>query len=411
MIKLICRCLTSQALLLVCALVLLGLEANGQCPGTTLTGGLQGPSKIIQTALGNLIVAENGTLEPNSGRISIVGLDGGRRSLLEGLPSGINSNGDNSGPSGLFLRGRTLYIVNGEGDATLPGPIPGTELPNLSPSSPIISSILALHFSARTEKITKGFKLSLADHQALKDGSRLSLSNGEGDKITLGLVVDFPNYVSNPLPFFPPNVAHSNPYGLIVTEEREKGEPHGEHERKDEDEVTLYVVDAGLNALLKVDIESGATSILTNFPSIPNPLFPGLGGPFIESVPTSIREFDNRFLVTLLRGFPFLPGNAAVMKVRPFTGGQQQFIGGLTSAIDVLPVRTWGRTHFLTLEISTNLLVGDPGRLQRFSSPAGPGTVISKCLIGPSAMVRDSRKGVLYVTEIFTGRIIKIPGL
>jgi hypothetical protein len=35
---------------------------------------------------------------------------------------------------------------------------------------------------------------------------------------------------------------------------------------------------------------------------------------------------------------------------------------------------------------------------------------ISTCLIGPSSMVRDARAGTLYVTEIFTGRMIQIPG-
>lgn len=320
MTKLIYRFLNFQTLLLVCTLaagfLLLTPEARGQCPGTTLTGGLQGPSKIVQTNLSNLIVAETGTTTPNSGRISIVGLNGVRRTLLQGLPSGINSVGDPSGTAGLFLRGRTLYIINSEGDATLPGPIPGTELPNPNPSSPIISSIMALRFSESAERITSGFTLSLADHQALKNGARLTFNNGHGDRITLELIVDFPNYVPDPLPFFPHNVRHSNPYGLIGTDEGEEGNHHGDHE--DEDEGTLFVVDAGRNALLEVDIETGAYSVLTQFPSIPNPT--PIGGPFIEAVPTSIREFDDRLLVTLLRGFPFLPGNAEVLRVNPFTG-------------------------------------------------------------------------------------------
>ena len=33
---------------------------NAQCPGTTLTGGLLGPSKLVQSNVGNLIVAETG---------------------------------------------------------------------------------------------------------------------------------------------------------------------------------------------------------------------------------------------------------------------------------------------------------------------------------------------------------------
>jgi hypothetical protein len=74
--------------------------------------------------------------------------------------SGINEIGDPSGPGGIYLQGRTLYILNGEGDATLAGPIPGTELPNPNPSSPILSSVLALHFSAEAEQSTTGFTLT-----------------------------------------------------------------------------------------------------------------------------------------------------------------------------------------------------------------------------------------------------------
>jgi hypothetical protein len=364
--------------------------AMAQCPGTTFTGGLQLPSKIILGGKGSLIVAETGTFAPNSGRITIVDAQGNHRTLVDGLPSGLNELGEPAGTSGLYLQGRTLYVVNGQGDATLAGPIPGTEVPNPAPSSPILSSIMALHFSDEVENTTSGFTLSLADHQALKNGDQVNLDNGQGDKIALELIADFPNYVPAFLPFFPPNVRHSNPYGVVKIGEN------------------LFVSDGGMNAVFAVNIDSGSISTLTAFPPIPNPLFPGFGGPFIEAVPDSIRESDGQLLVTLLRGFPFLPGNASVMKVNPSTGATTELVTGLTSAIDVLPVKEKGNTRYLTLEISTNLLAGDPGRLQNFATAAGPGTVISNCLISPSSMVRD--KDNLYVTEIFTGRVIRIPG-
>lgn len=378
------------AVLALAASLALVKTAEAQCPGTTFTGGLQLPSKIIQGGKGNLIVAEAGTFAPNSGRVSIVDGLGNRRTLIDGLPSGINEIGDISGTSGLYLQGRTLYIVNGEGNATLAGPIPGTEVPNPAPSSPILSSVLALHFSADAEKTTSGFTLSLADHQALKNGDKLKLDNGKGDKITLELVADFPDYTADPLPFFAPNVRHSNPYGVTKIGDN------------------LFVNDGGQNAVFTITIDSGSISTLTTFAPIANPLFPGFGGPFIEAVPDSIREFDGQLYVTLLRGFPFLPGNASVMKVNPSTGAATPLITGLTSAIDVLPVKEKGKTSYLTLEISTNLLAGDPGRLQNFATAAGPGAVVSNCLISPSSMVRVD--GNLYITEIFTGRIIKIPG-
>jgi hypothetical protein len=165
----------------------------------------------------------------------------------------------------------------------------------------------------------------------------------------------------------------------------------------------IFVVDAGRNAVFQVNVTSGATSVLTVFPPIANPL--PFGPPFVEAVPTNIRESGNQLLVTLLRGFPFPANTAEVRMVNPLSGANSPFITGLTSAVDVLPYNG----GFLTLEISTNLLANQPGRLQYWSSPAGTPTVISNCLIGPSSMVYDKKTATLYVTEIFTGRIIQIP--
>jgi len=125
-------------------------------------------------------------------------------------------------------------------------------------------------------------------------------------------------------------------------------------------------------------------------------------------VPDSIHLFGGQFLVTLLSGFPFPPDVAQVRIVDPHTGGDEPFITGLTSAIDVLPVKTGGGgDEFLTLEFSTNQLAQAPGRLQLFPSPSGPPAVIADCLITPTSMALD-RKGSLFVTEIFTGRIIEV---
>src|SRR5947199_10545628 len=73
----------------------------------------------------------------------------------------------------------------------------------------------------------------------------------------------------------------------------------------------------------------------------PNPLFP-FGPPAIDPVPDSIHLFGGQFLVTLLSGFPFPPGVAQVRIVDTHTGEDKPFITGLTSAIDLLPVKTPG---------------------------------------------------------------------
>ena len=165
----------------------------------------------------------------NHGRVSIVDREGNRRTLLEGLPSGRTFVGDFNGTTGVYLQGRTLYVLNGQGDVTLAGPVQGTERANPTPASPIFSSILAVHFSAAMEDTTTGVSLTLADHLALKSGQTLIRTDAEGHRMVIRLIADFPDYAPEPRPNFADNVRHSHPYGIVAHDE------------------FLYVVDAGFN--------------------------------------------------------------------------------------------------------------------------------------------------------------------
>ena len=398
------------SLTLVAATVMLaGAQARAQCPPDVVTSGLQRPLGITQSNQGNLLVSETGTRMLHTGRISIVDPDGTRQTLLDGLPSGVNDVNEPSGPAGLFLRGRTLYVAIGVGDVALIGrnpmgqPIPGTAVlnPNGS-SSPIFSSVLAIHFSANVEKTTGGFILSLANQQALADGQKVTLSSGSsnkkpskggGDKITVELIANFPDFTPNPLLFFQPNIRVSNPFDLVVAGD------------------TLYVTDGGMNLVWQVDINSGAYSALTTFPQIQNPLPipPGM----VEAVPTGIDYADGQLLVTLFRGFPFPAGTSVVEQVDPVTGEHAPFISGLRTAIDVLAIREGGDTDYLVLQHSS---AGgrplppfeNPGRLLRFEEPGGAPTVIADCLTRPTSMALDEKTGTLYVTEV-GGRLVAIP--
>ena len=82
------------------AVLLAGAQASAQCPATPLTSGLQIPLGISQSNEGNLLVSETGTFTPNTGRISIVGLNGTRRTLLDGLPSGSTMSTNPLDPPG-----------------------------------------------------------------------------------------------------------------------------------------------------------------------------------------------------------------------------------------------------------------------------------------------------------------------
>lgn len=406
---------SARCVLVIALVALAGVQARAQC--TELTSGLQIPLGITQSPRGNLIVSETGTPVPNTGRISIVDRNGNRRTLLDGLPSGINDVNEPSGPAGLFMRGRTLYVAIGVGDVGKAGPFPGTTVPNPNPiSSPIFSSVLAIRFSAKVEKTTAGFTLTAADHQALASGEKVKLSNGGSDKITIKLIANFPDFTPNPLPFFQANIRLSNPFQLVG----------GEEDGDDTDGDQLYVTDGGQNSVRQVNVPTGAFSTLAAFPNIPNPFFPGLGGPFVEAVPTGIRLSDGQLLVTLFRGFPFPPGVSVVEQVDPLTGSHSPFITGLKTAIDVLPMTDAdgdddndagnddgddeGKTGYLVLQHSSGLgpFFIPPGLVLHFETPGGPPTIIANCLTRPTSMTLNEKRGALYVTEL-AGRIVAIP--
>ena len=368
------------------------LRAQSPCPGIEpFATGLLGLSKIIQSPRGNFIVAETGPQVPNNGRVSIVDQHGNRRTLLDGLPSARTFVGDFNGTTGVYLEGRTLFILNGQGDVTLPGPVPGTERANPTPASPIFSSVLAVHFSAAMEETTTGVTLTLADHQTLKSGQPLIRSDANGRRMVIQLITDFPDYAPDPRPNFAENVRHSHPYGVVGRGRQ------------------LYIVDAGFNNVLKVDVRNGDFETLASFPPTPNPRFP-VGPPVIENVPTSIRWDGHDLLVTLLSGGPFfLPGYSTVQQVDPNTGEITPFIAGLSAAIDVTPLGSRCRDDsFLTLEFNLNFPAPGPGRLQYFSAADASPVILADCLTTSSSMVLDRKGDRLVIAELATGRLVTL---
>ena len=359
-----------------------------------LTIGLKRPAKVILTEQGNLLVAEGGS-GIHDGRISIIDPQTGtRRTLLDGLPSAVGRYGIPQGPSGLVMRGRALYFTIGEGNPTIACPAPCTEIPNpAGASSPIFSSVLALQFSARTEMATNGFTLAPADDFALKNGDRLRFNNGRGDKATLLLVADFPDVAPDPLPGAPENVAASNPFGIEIFINN------------------VYVSDGGMNNVWKADIHTGEIESLVTFPTIILP-----NGQRQEAVPTGIRLYGEQLLVPLLRGGDSNPQGAGLAEIRsvdPQTGGNVSFFGGLTSAIDVLPVQTEGNPdYFYVLQFGVFAPPNGPGfmptRLLRFDAPATP--PVSNIVLPnfATSMTRNAATGDLYLTRLFAGRIIRV---
>jgi len=377
-------------LAVLCATVAGNLLAQTPCPSVeTFATGLLAPSKIIQTPRGNFIVAEGGPQVPNNGRVSIVDQHGHRRTLLDGLPSARTFVGDFNGTTGVWLEGRTLFILNGQGDVTLAGPVPGTEQANPTPASPLFSSVLAVTFSAAMEETTTGVTLTLADHQSLKAGRMLVRSDSKGRRMLIQLIADFPDYAPEPRPNFAGNVRHSHPYGVVGWGR------------------FLYIVDAGFNSVRKVSIFSGEVETLAGFAPTPNPRLPA-GPPVLENVPTSIRWDGGELAVTLLSGGPFfIPGFSQVQQVDPRTGEITSTISGLSSAIDVIPLPGCDEGH-LTLEHNLTFPLPGPGRLQYFSAPDAAPVVLADCLTTPTSMVLDRRGDRLVIAELTTGRLVTL---
>ena len=106
--------------LIIVAAMLCGFVSRTEAQTTSVfTTGLSQPSKIILSPSGNLLVTETMPM-PNSGRVSIIDRHGNRRTLIDGLPSGMDPEGL-SGPQGLDMQGFTLFVAIGNSDGTLAG--------------------------------------------------------------------------------------------------------------------------------------------------------------------------------------------------------------------------------------------------------------------------------------------------
>ena len=304
----------------------------------------------------------------------------------------IAAGGDASGPNSLSMRGRTVYVAIGQGDSVILGPVAGSALPNPNVSSPIFSSILAIHVSAAVEQKTEGFMLTEPDQMKLAAGEQVVLSNGGGDRITIEVVVDFPDYESEPLPTLPDNVRNSNPFDVIAVNGN------------------LYVTNGGLNRLVKVDLTSGAYAELARFERIPN--LPGAAGPpSVEAVPTGIAYTRGTLLVALFSGGPFLPGLSRIKAVAPVTGDQTDFITGLRTAIDIRPIKHGNDVDYLVLE--NNFAPAPPfpptgAAIKFFETPDGPATSVGGCTLDrPTSITLDKKTGALYVTELLQGTLLR----
>ncbi len=412
------RSLASFCALFVIAQFLLSTQADGQ---SILTAGAATPFKLTETPGGNFLLAESGTGAGDS-RVSLLSHWGDRFRLLSGLPSAITFEGSPSGAAAVAQTHRTIYVALGTGD-TISSQQPPLSIPNpAGPSSPILSSVLRARFTPVPDGIREGFALTAPNLQSLADGLEVTLTNGSGEQVELLLLTDFRDLTPDPIT----GVRDSNPFsataagsltqddlvelgaGTLTLDQAnfiarlDIDSPLG---RRFEERTSLYVADSGNNTIRQIDAATGRTRVLTRIPPIANPLFPGLGGPVVDAVPTSVHvRADGNLLVGLLTGFPFASGNASLLLVNPTNGAITPYLTGLTTVTDFVEVQG----VIYVLEFSTNFLAQAPGRILRFASPGSSPTVVAGGLISPAGLAYDPVRDELLVSEAFTGRIVRV---
>ncbi|MCC7155760.1 MAG: ScyD/ScyE family protein [Bryobacterales bacterium] len=364
---------------------------------SVVVSGLNLPYKLVLTEAGNLLVSEGGG-PPNSGRISLVTRSGARTSVIEGMPSG-ESNPElvPIGPTGLALRGRTLYIAMGEGDSLRNGATPGSLVLNpAGVSSPLFHCVLRVRFDANVDSIREPFMLAAAQHQQIADGWEVVLENASKQHAMIDLMAAFPVVTSDP------NITyrHSDPFALAFGPERPSSGLRDTPE-------SLYVVDAGQNSIVRLDTSTGRSRVIARFPPTKNPT--SAGPPMVDSVPTGAVVVGNQILVSMLSGFPFVPGQARVMAVNLPSGTIDPWINLLTSATDIgVRVTAAGEYQYLVLGFSDNMSATPPrpGRLTLYTNPVGQ--VLVDSLAAPTGIAIDQKTGEVFIAEFGAGRISKV---
>lgn len=179
----------------------------------------------------------------------------------------------------------------------------------------------------------------------------------------------------------------------------------------------LYVADAGGNAVMTVDAETGDIATFAVTGGLDAPFLPAEGNPArggdmtIDSVPSSIVVGpDGRLYLAFVSGAPFVPGIVPVEAFSP-DGTQETYAEGLTM-VGALAFDSSGRLYACT--ISADFLNQAPGQIVRIEED-GSLTVVVDTLPVPAGLAFDADDN-LY-TFIFSavspdgGSLVRIAGV
>lgn len=210
--------------------------------------------------------------------------------------------------------------------------------------------------------------------------------------------------VNNPDGVLPPE---SNPYGVAVAR-------HG----------AALVADAAANDLLHVS-HDGTIETVAVFPVTPNALFPGIGGPTVQAVPTSVAVGpDGAWYVGELRGFPF-GSQSHIWRIEPGSRDVHCVVGSTSG-----PCVDWasGLRHVVSIAFGPDgdlyasqfgpgpgfpFLPGSsaPGSVVRVDAATRAVSTVYSGLAAPGGIAVDD-DGVIYVTNRSTsvdaGEVLRI---
>jgi len=164
----------------------------------------------------------------------------------------------------------------------------------------------------------------------------------------------------------------------------------------------LYIVDAGLNGIVKLERCTGNLSVFATFDPIPN--LTTEGPPFMDAVPTGIVYTGDKFYVGLFVGFPFLLDSSRVVEV-DLDGNVSLLKTGLTSVVDVAVDPRDGNVVFLQFARWEFPFVPNTGGV--FKLKNGAIDTVAFGLNFPTGL-RFAPNGDLFVSSFADGQILKI---
>jgi photosystem II stability/assembly factor-like uncharacterized protein len=179
--------------------------------------------------------------------------------------------------------------------------------------------------------------------------------------------------------------ASTNPYAMAIG-------PDG----------NLYIVDAGLNGIVRLERCTGNLSVFATFDPIPNPT--NEGPPVMDPVPTGIVFSGGKFYVGLFVGFPFLPDSSRIVQV-DLNGNVSLLKTGLTSVVDLAIDPRDNNLVFLQFARWEFPFAPNTGGV--FKLKNGAVDTIAFGLNLPTGL-RFNTNGDLFVSSFADGQILKI---